>query len=253
MVTVTTYKELMYYIELFKKIKPSLMLLVSRGGLGKTNIAEKHFADAKWFRGHTTPLAFYRELTAMQAHEVQLVLDDIDLFKSAVMVGEIKQVTDTKKEQTVGYCSTHQIADSIEQEITKKFSTLVLLNKANLEKNPDIVAIADRGHCILFQPSNNEIHKYAVEKQLANQKITQFIGQYYLYAKNLSLRTYKKAEDHFAMGKEWQEKVLKEMHILPKLVEVIKLQKKYKTNNERIKHYSGSKADYYRKIKKAGL
>lgn len=250
MIEINTYKDLEYYFNMFKLLKPNLMFVVSRGGLGKTTFAENMLKGVKFIRGHTTPLAFYRELCESQGETLQLVLDDIDLFKSSVMIGLIKQATDTKDKQTLSYNSTHQVAEMLNKEVCKKISTLILLNKANLESNPDLAAIKDRGHYVFFNPTNEEIFKYGESVGLGSKVLNCVIKQFCQFSLNFSLRTFVKCSHHLGMGEDWKGKVLAEMSLHPKLAEIIKLQEKYKTVNEQIENYSASKSDFHRwKIK----
>ena len=246
-IEIETYKDLIYYYNMFKVLKPNLVLVKSRGGLGKTSLAEGTLKEVMWFRGHVTPLSLFREIAEHQGEELQMVFDDINLFKSAVMLGELKQITDTKEKQIVGYNSTHQIAEMLNKTVKKKMSTLILCNNANMEVNPDLSALADRGHYVCFNPTNEEIFKYALSVNLGNPEVNKHIEQFYRFAQNFSLRTFVKAVFHFKMGGDWKGKILSELSLEPRLSEIIKLMDKFKTDKERIEHYSRSKSDYYRK------
>ncbi len=246
MIEIKEYRELEYYLEMFRTVKPNLMVIMSKGGTGKTTLAEKNLKEARFIRGHITPLAFFREIAEYSNEEMQLVLDDINLFKSAVMVGQLKMATDTKERQTVGYSSTHHIAEMLPKIVEKKISTLILLNKANMEVNPDLQALGDRGHCLFFNPSSEEIFNYAKENKLVGDEVLGFVKQHFPLSKNFSLRTFKKAEHHYKMGNGWKEMTLKEMAISPRLAEIEGLMRGYKTDEERVQNFSGSRATYYR-------
>jgi len=167
-----------------------------------------------------------------------------------VMIGELKQMTDTYDKQTVGYHTTSKATEGLSSTTTKSFSTLVLLNKFNPKMNEHIEAINDRGHVLHFIPTNAEVMKYAEKHKLANKEIRDFIRKYHKVCKNFSFRLFIKAEDHYKMGKEWKHRVMQLMELDQKLMEIQKLLETYKSDKEREKHYSGSRMDYFRWKKK---
>ncbi len=251
-IKVRTYSDLNYFLKLFKKTKPSLMIIQSRGGLGKSHAVEKLLkGQAEFIRGHCTALSMYRLISEHPEDELQLVIDDVNIFRGSVMIGIVKQMADTKKKQVMSYNSTHSVAEMLKSETVKKMSTLVLLNQTNLKSNPDTQAIGDRGHCIHFCPSNEEVMGYALDNNIGNDKeILEFLAKYYMMARNFSLRTIIKAKHHKAMSNDWRLRTLNEMEVSPKYSILIDLIHKYPTDKERIRHYRHSRADYYRVKKK---
>jgi len=249
MIKVSTYKELEYYYELFSKENPSLVIIKSEGGLGKSTLAKEKIKDALFINGHTTPLALYQKLCAYDGGELKLVLDDIDsLMQSYVMRALIKQICETQPVKKIGYLSTANIAQALPQSISVKLSTLILCNNLNT-LNKNVSAIETRGHTVNFVPSNEEITvkmREIVGKYNFPEEVIDFVAEHGKFATAYNIRTLIKALDHFKMGDGWKEKVLQEMGISSKLIEIEKLQRDFDTNKERIENFSGSRATYFR-------
>ncbi|MFA6089930.1 MAG: hypothetical protein WC755_08795, partial [Candidatus Woesearchaeota archaeon] len=108
MITIKTYKELYSYFDAFGKKELNLMIIVSRGGLGKTFIAEEALIEHAplIFSGHVTPMSMFRELHNRNEEEKDFitVFDDVDtLFLNKTNVAILKQVCDTREEKTIKY------------------------------------------------------------------------------------------------------------------------------------------------------
>ena len=245
MITVSTYKELEYYFDLFSKEKPSLVIIRSDGGLGKSTFAKEKTKNVIFINGHTTPLALYQKLCMHADEEIMLVLDDIDsLLQSYVMRALVKQICETKPIKTLGYLSTANIAQALPTSINVKLSTMILCNDLGL-LNKNVSAIESRGHSIDFKPTKQEIIAKLMQIE-GPEEVKQFIAAHAQFAKNLNLRTLVKGIDHHRMGGNWKEKILQEMGTEETLIEIDGLMQQYPTDRERIAHFSGSRATYYR-------
>ena len=61
MIVVTTYKELEFYIKMFRDGNADLLILESKGGFGKSSLVDEIMKTTRHLKvsAHTTPFQFY--------------------------------------------------------------------------------------------------------------------------------------------------------------------------------------------------
>ncbi len=249
MITIKTYSELAEYMEAFGNKKLNLMIIVSRGGLGKTFIAEEKLMEQApiVFTGHVTPLGMYKELLQRNREEKDflVIFDDVDtLMLNKTNVALLKQLCDTREEKTIKYFTTSPILKSISAEFETSCKVLMLMNDLHTD-DKNLNALLTRAHLVYFNPPDTEIITYlktfGVEKDILN-----FIEKYARFSKTLNLRSYKRATELKAAKLNWKEEILDELNIDTRLFEIEQLLSKYKTDKEREEHFSESRPQYFR-------
>lgn len=166
---IKTYKELQEFIVKMNEREINLVIVESRGGLGKTYSVESMLDDPLIFKGHATPLEVY--MTLYRNPNRLVVFDDVDSYlnnKSAVAI--MKQMTDTKETKDIHY-STSVTYEG--QKVPKSFKSncrvVILCNKIRVE-DKDMKAVLTRGFHIKFVPDNREVYsalcKFAKDKQI---------------------------------------------------------------------------------------
>jgi len=227
----------------------NLMIVVSRGGLGKTFITEESLIEQApiVFTGHVTPLGMYKELLSRNSQEKDfiVVFDDVDtLMLNKTNVALLKQLCDTREEKTIKYCTSSPILKATAGEFETSCKVLMLMNELKTEdKNLD--ALLTRAHLVYFNPPDTEIIRhlktFGIEKDILN-----FIEKYAPFSKTLNLRVYKRATELKNAGLNWEEEVMNELDIDMRLYEIEQLLTKYKTDKEREGHFSESRPQYYK-------
>jgi len=249
MITVKTYKELSEYISAFSKKKLNLLIVVSRGGLGKTFIAEEELMEEAplTFTGHVTPLSMYMELFKRNKEEKDFIVmfDDVDaLMMNKSNVAILKQLCDTREEKIIKYFTTSPTLKDVPKEF--ETSCKVLMNMNSLEtEDRNLNALLTRAHLVDFNPSSEEVLKHL--KEFAKDKeIINFIEKYAPFSKKLNLRVYKRADEIKQSKLDWKQEIISELDIDMRLYEIETLLKKYKTDLEREKHFTESRSQYFR-------
>jgi hypothetical protein len=249
MITITTYKELQEYVNAFRQRQLNLLVIVSRGGLGKTFIAEETLMEEGplIFSGHVTPMGLYKDLCDRNEEENKFicVFDDVDaLLLNKTNVALLKQVCDTREEKTVKYCTTSPNLDEYPSEFTTSCKVLMLMNSIKTE-DKNLNALLTRAHLIKFEPTNYEVIKH-IEEFGGDEDILNFLKTYAPFSKVMNLRVYKRAEELKLSKLDWKKEIINVLDIDPSYVEVETLLKKYKTDKEREKKFSKSRPTYYR-------
>lgn len=253
MVEITTYKGLEDYIEAFRKKNINLLIIVSRGGLGKTYTVEKALMPEAplIFTGHVTPLSMYKEVYFVTQidKECFVVFDDVDtLVMNKTNVSLLKQICDTRPEKMVKYSSTSSRLGEVPRHFETSCKTILLTNTLN-PREPNLKALMSRGHLINFNPSNKEILD-KLKTWGTDKKVLGFFENFCYFAKGFNMRTYAKAEElrkSNLIG--WESLIFQELQIEPRLLEIHNLLKEHDNDADRIKHYSASATDYYLKKK----
>lgn len=249
MLTVKDYNKLNEYMTAFGNKALNLMIIVSRGGLGKTFIAEESLMEhgPLIFTGHVTPLGMYQELLERNKEEKDfiVVFDDVDtLMLNKTNVALLKQLCDTREEKTIKYFTTSPILKGMDSEFETKCKVLMLMNDIKTE-DKNLNALFTRAHLINFDPLDTEIIRHM--KTFGDDKeILDFINIYAHFSKTLNLRVYKRAIELKKAGLDWKEEVVSELKIDSRLFEIEKLLLKYDNDQDREKEFSDSRSTYFR-------
>jgi hypothetical protein len=253
--TLTKYNELDEYVKAFGRKNMNLLIIVSRGGLGKTTISENALMelDPIIFKGHVTPLAMYKELLERNNEEKDFVaiFDDVDsLLQNKTNVALLKQICETKENRPVKYFTTSKLLGDLPQEFETSCKVLMLVNDLNLFiENPALKALYTRAHVVQFEPSNDEILEY-LKSFSRDGQIVKFIESYIDFSKELNFRIYERAIELKKAKLDWKKEIINSLQIDSKLFEMSFLLETYKTDLERIKNFSGERASYYRTKKR---
>lgn len=236
-------------MQAFGEKQLNLLVVVSRGGLGKTFIAEDALIEQSplIFSGHVTPLAMYAELLNRNGEEKDFiaVFDDVDaLMLNKTNVALLKQLCDTREEKTIKYTTTSPILKELPKEFETSCKILMLMNTLKTDdKNLD--ALLTRAHLIYFNPPDTEIMRH-LKTFGEDDEILDFIQTYAPFSKTLNLRVYTRAVELKKVKLDWKQEIANELNIDKRLIEFEDLLKKYDTDKEREQHFSESRSNYYR-------
>jgi len=240
MLTIKTYEKLHKFVNAFKQKKLNLLIIVSRGGLGKTFIAEDTLIEQAplIITGHCTPLRLYMEVLERTREEkdFMLVFDDVDaLLLNKDVVALLKQLCDTKKVKTIKYLTTSPILKKMPSEFETSCKVIMLMNTLKPEE-PNVRALMSRAHLVHFTPPDIEILNY-MKNWATDKVILKFIEQYASFSKALNLRVYVRAKELKDSKLNWKQEVINVLKIDQKLFEISNLLQKYETDKERVEEF----------------
>jgi len=253
-ITVTTYKELEFYVQMFKDGNSDLLILESSGGLGKSTTVDGVMESKRHLKilSHTTPLKLY--IMGFLYQNCPVIFDDLDtLIQNKQNVALLKQFSETQKIKEINWFTTSKILQSL--EIPEKYETkskvMIICNSFDLI-NKNVSSLTDRGFHIRFKPNKEEIlakiREIAVnyKDEADTEEIIQLIEKYGKFSK-ISLRTLIKGIFLWKQDKDnFRDRLLQEMEINPKLVLLDKLIREYPNDKERLKNWQFGRATYYR-------
>src|SRR5437762_508353 len=157
-----TYERLEAYLRAFAQGHFHLLILVGAGGLAKSRSVRAALnGQACWIEGNATPFGMYVKL---YRHRDQfVVIDDVDaLYADRSGVRLLKCLCQTEDEKAVAW---HSDARSLERQgIPREFTTkrrVVIISNEWKTLNKNVGALQDRGHVLVFQPSEAERHEQA--------------------------------------------------------------------------------------------
>ena len=252
MITINSYEDYRKYMKAFKLKKLNLLTVVSRGGLGKTYMAEKELEDEAplVFTGHVTPMSMYKAIydRSRQEQDFIVIFDDVDsLMLNKTNVALLKQLCDTRETKTLAYYSSVAMLGSTPNNFETRCKVLMLMNDLN-PADPNMKALMTRSHLVNFTPPDVEV--LANMRTFGKDKeIFDFIGIYAPFSEALNLRCYKRAVELKDSGLDWKASIIDDLKIDPQLLEIYKLMKAYKTDKERVSHFTDSRPTYFRKKK----
>jgi len=203
-------------------------LLISRGGLGKTEIALKTIEELglrenqhfKFLNSHISPKRFYQVLqeTNRLQNPKLLILDDFDLIlKNRTITGMLRSALwgDLKGKRKVSWYSTTTNDD---EEFYFKGKIIFLLNELNL-KDPLIKALVSRGYYYNLTLTNPQIislmrervkEPYGKLEYKQRKKVLDYIVRAGADSKKLSLRTLLLGYELFAVSPNHYQRLLLE-------------------------------------------
>jgi len=247
------YDELQAYIEMFKKQKIDLLIIMSRGGLGKTSLLKNTMGkdDYVYINTHSTPLRTFQML--YEKRDCPVIFDDIEhILKNQTFVSLLKTLSDTSDMKNLHYNTTSKAIGNIPEIFSTMSNVCILVNEFSV-RNATLAPLIDRGHYIEFNPTKEEILKKIEEisksqnMPLTEKCVLDFVKENASMIEKLSIRTYIKAQQLYNYDQtKWKEWFMQEIGFDEKAIDYIKLKELYNTDEERLEHYKWSRATYFR-------
>ena len=261
---VTSFREYAKVAKAFFDGHYGLLILVGRPGLSKSWEFEKQLEARRasglggyYLRGMASPYKLYIQLYG-HADE-HIVLDDAE-FVWGSQEGRIllRSLTEIKKPTSVAWEKENNQMKS--EGIATSFKTsspvCLICNKFSFGRSNEFEAIADRGQLVIFDPSQQEVHKYAASwfpKQSQQAKaVYDYIGQRLDYMPDLSFRVYTKSLQQCNAKRDWK-RIIEDIYCAAQDKQlIIDLEKdKTLTPGERLRKYqekarNNSQGAYYK-------
>ncbi len=247
MITITGYQELAKFVRAFADGHINMLVICSRGGLGKSKEVRVTLdgQDIVRIGGHVTPLKLYKLL--YNGIDKPVVFEEIDgLLANPQHVGLLKQLCETREEKRIMWASADRRALEIDGgagHFHTKSHVLMLCNSFAV-LNANIAALETRALSVEFVPSTSEIVAH-IKTFAPDEEITAFLNRFGECIPDLSLRTYVHLANLKQAGMPWQKYALNESTISSKVLEIASLLGAYDNDIERVNHYSGSRRDFY--------
>jgi hypothetical protein len=216
-IEVKIYKDIEWWLQLFLQQKIPILMLISRAGLGKTEMVENTLKDIDYgyVNSHVSPLALYE--IGYRYRNKPIVIDDIDsIMHDEDNVSLLKQYAETKPVKKIRWKTTSATLEGLglPQEFDTTSNIMFIGNKI---KNID--SLADRGFCLFFNPTRQErirkIEEIANDMKIEKKKKEEVIEMLKTHRGEITLRTFIKALNLHGENR-WKEWLLKDMQISEK-------------------------------------
>jgi len=260
---IKTYKELQFYLEMFRNGNADLMILEGPGGLSKSKMSAEIMKEQQHLRivSHVSPMRLYS--LGFENLNLPIIFEDTDcLLQNDSNIALLKMFTDTNEVKEINWYTSSSMLD--QENIPEKYETrskcLIICNSFDAVSDK-ISALRDRGIHIRFFPTTIEILNKMkeilpeVHKDLTTEeklRVYYVIEKYANVCDNLSLRTLVKGLALFKecknKGIEWQTLFLNNLELNQKLILLDSFMRQYKKEEDRIKAWEDagfSKRSYY--------
>jgi len=259
---ITKYSDLAFFINMFKNQNADLLIIESRGGLGKSRFIETIMSEEPYLRilSHITPMQMF--ILGYKYKNLPLVIDDCDgLLHSDETISLLKMFCETIETKEIAWLTTHNLLNQqgIPQRYETKSKVCILTNDFK-ELSKKVSALKDRGWLIQFKPSDEEVLNKikeiipVIEKDMSYEtklEVFNLIKQYSKFC-DFSLRTFVKGLFLFKECQnnsiDWKSILLNDLKINPKLVLINKILEEYQEETLRITEWEKngySKRSYY--------
>jgi hypothetical protein len=246
-INIHTYHELEQFTAAFAGGHINMLVIHSRGGLGKSEAVRAAMQDHKvvWIGGHATPLKLYELL--YQGRDQPVVFEEIDgLLVNPLHVGLLKQLCETRTPKHIAWASTDLRAFEIDggRGMFETRSKVLMLCNSFDRLNDNVGALQTRATIVRFVPTVEEIIA-RIKAFATDDEVVAFLDAHADCLPDLNLRTYGKLAELKRAGLDWQRYARDEGEVHPKVREIAELLDHFEDDVSRIAHYSGSRRDYY--------
>jgi len=244
----SSYADLIKYVDAFAEGHLNLLILIGAPGLGKSQILKKALSDdVCWIDGHTTAFGMYCRLYEQRDRHV--VIDDVDdLHHNPDAVRLLKSLCQSDREKSIAWNSTTRQLD--QRGIPHQFGsrTAIVANDWRC-LNLDVEALEDRGHVVQFIPTPLEVHLQAAE-WFDDQEVFDFIGSRLSFLEQPSFRHYVSTAELKRAGLDWRRAMLSRCLSGKKLIVAqLKADVRFVTEEERAQAFvaagHGCRATYF--------
>ena len=160
MILIATYGELRDFLTAFFRGTLNMLVIYSRGGLGKSEEARRTLDgnEVSYIGGHVTPLKLYELLH--DGRDKPVVFDEIDeLITNTQHISLLKQLCETRDQKRVMWTSTDPRAAKIDggRGYFETTSQVLMLCNSFTVVNANVGALKTRATLVHFVPSSREI------------------------------------------------------------------------------------------------
>jgi hypothetical protein len=247
---------------MFKNGNADLLIIESKGGLGKSRFLEQVMSEEPYLRilSHISPMEMF--ILGYKYRNLPILIDDVDgLLRSDDVISLLKMFCETITSKEIAWLTTHNLLN--QQGIPLRYETkskVCILTNDFKELTKKISALKDRGWHIEFKPSDEEILSKMKEiiattdKEISYEEKLEVFNLIKQYSKfcEFSLRTFVKGLFLYKECKDkeidWKNILLNDLKINPKLILTNDLLNRFSDEKERIEEWEKkgySKRSYY--------
>ena len=249
------YAELEPYARAFADGHLRSVVLIGPPGVGKSATFRNVLGGrACWIADNASPFGIY--LKAYEHANQPLVLDDVDdLHRHPQGVRLLKTLCQTDPVRTLSWHT--QARDLDRQGVPREFQTtspVALIANDWETLSPNVVAIEDRVHLLVFQPTALEIHMQCAH-WFWDQEIFDFVASHLPLLEQHSLRLYVRAWELKAAEMDWHSTIL--AHCLSgvcRVVAQLRANRSFQTEEDRVRAFveggHGCRATYFNHVKR---
>ena len=235
---IVTYANLEKCAQAFATGHLQSLVLIGPPGVGKSATFRTALGpNVCWMGGNASPFGIY--LNAFRHLNKPLVLDDIDdLYRTPQGVRLLKALCQTDSIRTLSWQTQARELDR--QGIPRSFETrscVALIANEWETLSPNIAAIEDRVHLLVFAPSPQEIHLQA-SRWFWHQEIFDFVGAHLPLLANHSMRLYVRASQLHLAGMDWRATIVAQLYQgVTRVVAELKADPTYASEEERVRAF----------------
>jgi hypothetical protein len=258
---ISTYRELEDFIAAFARGHLNLLILVGAAGLAKTRTVRRLLGPHTcWIEGNATPFGMYTKLYRYCDRFV--VIDDVDsLYADRHGIRLLKCLCQTEEGKTVAWQSAARALEreGIPREFTTRSRVVIICNDWKT-LNRNVVALQDRGHMLVFEPTAEEVHRKTGE-WFDDPDIYRWFGENLHLVAEPSMRQYLRAAELKRAGMDWMQIVpLAPESQRQRLVAELQADRRFVTQERRVREFAarggGCRATYFnhaRRLRGKGL
>ena len=259
---INNYSDLAFFLNTFKNGNSDLLIIESKGGLGKSRLIESIMKEEPYLRilSHITPMQMF--ILGYKYRDLPIIIDDVDgLLNNDETISLLKMFCETINSKEIAWLTTHNLLNQmhVPMRYETKSKVCILTNDFK-ELTKKISALKDRGWHIQFEPTNEEILSKIKEimsdvcKELTYEEKLEVFNLIKDYSKScdFSLRTFVKGvqlcKECKDKGIDWKKILLTDLKINPKLILINNILDGYREENKRIEVWESqgfSKRSYY--------
>lgn len=220
---VRTYKELEEWITLFREKKINILILISKSGLGKSELIRDVMGNDEYLyvNSHITPFSLYKQ--SYENKDKPIIIDDInEILDNKEMLSIIKQLSETKAVKKMQWNSIKTEDNEIPQNFYTTSNILLIGNKIK-----KLSSILNRGVYLFFEPTKEEVINKI--KSITGDNLNNDILKEVEQLDNPTLRHYFKALDIYSKENDkWKQYIRSD--ISPKLLVCKKIIEEFPKN-----------------------
>jgi hypothetical protein len=223
---VETPEQLEKYVRGVKAGILQSLIIVGRGGTGKSSVVRDHLPDvfsedgAAWKSGRISPVQFYQHL--YWNCDRPIVLDDApDIARDLKLAGLLRQLCETQPRRTISW-DTQNKAIGGEEGIPSSFETtsrFILITNQWMDRHPEVEALETRCHIVKYEPSVETLHARAKDLPGVERSVWKYVDAAVKEGRvhQINYRDYITASQRLQLGVDWR--AILEQQFLPDEVE----------------------------------
>ncbi len=204
-IILTSYAQLVAYINAFAQGHINLVIVVGSHGLSKSRTVRAILgAEACWIEGNASAFGIYQQL--YRHRDKNFVIDDVDsLHSDRNGIRLLKCLCQSETNKSIAWHTATRALEraNIPREFTTTSRVIIICNDWKTV-NRNVAALQDRGHLLTFKPTAAEIHSKAQEWFSDDEILAWFADNQHRIAEP-SLRWYLKAQELKRSGLDWTQ------------------------------------------------